>query len=55
MKLSLVPPPWLELTTSDPFAKRDPGEAAGHDLHAVGAGQDERAEIDMARRHAARR
>ena len=29
--VSFVPPPWLELTTSEPVRQRHPGEPARHD------------------------
>ena len=51
-QVSLVPPPWLELTTSEPFLQRDAREAAGHDADAVAAGEHEGTQIDMARRDA---
>ena len=31
IQVSLVPPPWLELTTSDFSFKRNPCQSAGHD------------------------
>ena len=48
-QVSLVPPPWLELTTSEPSRKRDPRQTAG-DHAGLLAGEHEGPEIDVARR-----
>ena len=47
-QVSLVPPPWLELTTSEPFAQRHAREAAGDHARLL-AGEHEGPEIDVAR------
>ena len=46
--VSLLPPPCDELTTSEPFGQRDPGQPAGRDVARL-AGEDERAQVDVAR------
>ena len=51
-KLSLVPPPWRGIDDQRALAQRHTRQAARHDLDALGAGQHERPEIDMARRRA---
>ena len=48
-----MPPPWLELTTSDPSVSATRVSPPGTILHAVGARQHEGPQIDVARRNAA--
>ena len=50
--VSFVPPPCDELTTSDPGVIATRVKPAGHDPHAVGAGQHERPQVDVPRRDA---
>ena len=47
-QVSLLPPPCDELTTSEPGPERRPREAAGDDAGRVGAGEHERAQVDVA-------
>ena len=47
-QVSLLPPPCDELTTSEPGRERRPREAARDDAGRVGAGEDERAQVDVA-------
>ena len=52
IQVSLLPPPWELLTTSEPSVQGDPGQAAlGHVL--VLAGQDEGPQVDVAGRQLA--
>ena len=48
-QVSLVPPPWHELTTSEPLRKAHAGQAAGHDARLL-AGEHEGPQVDVARR-----
>jgi hypothetical protein len=51
-QVSLVPPPCEELTTSEPFLQRHPGQPARRDVDARGRDQHEGAQVDMPRRQA---
>jgi hypothetical protein len=51
-QVSLVPPPWLELTTSEPSFSATRVSPPGTMRDAIAPGQHERPQIDMARRNA---
>ena len=51
-QVSLVPPPWLELTTSEPSFRATRVRPPGTMRTLVAAGEHERAQVDMARREA---
>ena len=54
IQVSLVPPPWLELTTSEPSFSATRVRPPGTMVTRVAPGQHERAQIDVARREARR-
>ena len=47
-----MPPPWLELTTSEPSLQRHAREAAGHEADASRPDEHEGPQVDVARRDA---